>query len=202
MNSTEILGDTSPLVLKLVLIGSGGVGKTSFHSRFFDKLFPKDQSTIGVDFKIQKIVKEGRECKYQVWDPSGGERFKVITQSYYRNARGLLIFVDLSIEATIEEYIDNWMLEIEKQSSDNVCKLLIGSKCDFPQKISDEACEQYAQQYNMAYFKTSAKEDINITEAMESIMEAVFQQAKYQNFQNVHIQPKYTNFNEPANTCC
>ncbi|TNV75534.1 hypothetical protein FGO68_gene12182 [Halteria grandinella] len=183
MNSADIPGDLppQPLILKLVLLGWHGVGKTSFLTRFHEGMFSTYQPSIGFDFRIHKVVKEERECKYQIWDLSGSERFRVITQSYYRGARGLLIFVDLSIETPIVEQLDSWLKDSEKHCSDNVCKFLIGT------------CENYAQQYNMTFFKTSAKADVNITEAMESIMESVFQQAKDQNFQNVQVQLRHPN---------
>ncbi|TNV75675.1 hypothetical protein FGO68_gene3340 [Halteria grandinella] len=202
MNSAEIPEDTQPVLLKLVMIGWQGVGKSSFISRFHYKEFPHPYSTISVEFVKHKVIKEGRECKYQIWDPAGAERFRVITQSFYRHAHGLFIFVDLSITVPIEEQIDHWMKESEKYSSDNVCRILIGSKCDLPQIISDEACEKYAQQYKMAYFKTSAKEGINVTEAVESLMESVFQQIKDQNFQNIQLQIRYRPQIQQGGNCC
>ncbi|TNV75546.1 hypothetical protein FGO68_gene1134 [Halteria grandinella] len=198
--------DPSPLILKLVLVGSYGVGKTSFFMRFHDQLFPNiyARPTIGIDFKLHKVVKEGRECRYQVWDPSGGEKFRAVSPMYYRGARGLLIFVDLSIEIPIKDQLVHLMRDLEMFSSDNVCMILIGSKCDLPQKVSDEECEQYAQQYNMKFFKTSAFEDINVTGAMESIMETVYQQEKDQNIQSVQINPRRANPNpnQQAFICC
>ncbi|TNV75521.1 hypothetical protein FGO68_gene12211 [Halteria grandinella] len=202
MNSAEIpVTIPSPLVLKLVMLGYHGVGKTSFLSMFVDKVF-SNKSIIGVDFKIHKVVKEGRECKYQIWDPSGGEKFRTFAKMYLRNAHGFLIFVDLSINTPVNEQVDHWMQEIQDYSSPNVCKILIGSKCDLPQLISDESCEKYAQSYNMVYFKTSAKEDVNVTDSMESIMDEVFQKVKDEYFQKIQLQQRQANPNEQNGACC
>ncbi|TNV72001.1 hypothetical protein FGO68_gene7594 [Halteria grandinella] len=183
------------------MLGYHGVGKTSFLSMFVDKVFA-NKSIIGVDFKIHKGVKEGRECKYQIWDPSGGEKFRTFAKMYLKNAHGFLIFVDLSKRMPIEEQVDYWMQEIKAYSSPNVCKVLIGSKCDLPQLISDEACMEYAQQNSMEYFKTSAKEDSNVAEAMDRIMEGVFQQTNDQNKQNIQLQQRQLNPNLQGRGCC
>ncbi len=84
-------------VIKLLLIGDSGVGKTSILLRFADDSFTLDHiPTLGIDFKIKTVEIEGKVCKMQIWDTAGQERFRTIASSYYRGASGVLVVYDVT----------------------------------------------------------------------------------------------------------
>ncbi len=61
--------------------------------------------------------------------------------------------------------IKNWIKQIEQNAQNNVCKVLVGNKCDMDQrKISFEQGAQLAKDYNMKFFETSAKTSYNVNE--------------------------------------
>jgi len=86
---------TTPVpTLKILLIGSSSVGKSSLLLRFTDDEFlsPEETSaTIGVDYKIKFINVGGKRFKLSVWDTAGQERFRTLTSSYYRGAQGVIV---------------------------------------------------------------------------------------------------------------
>ena len=51
------------------------------------------------------------------------------------------------------------MAEIDKFATDNVCKVLVGNKCDLTSKrvVSTEDGENLAKTYGVPYLETSAK---------------------------------------------
>jgi small GTP-binding protein len=74
-------------VLKILLLGDSGVGKSSILLRFADDAFYDSQSaTIGVDFKVKFMNVLDRKFKIAIWDTAGQERFRTITSSYYKDA--------------------------------------------------------------------------------------------------------------------
>ena len=78
-------------LVKTVMIGDSGVGKSSLLRQFTDERFPIDHiSTIGVDFEIKTMDVVGKKAKLQVWDTAGQERFHNITTSYYKGANLLV----------------------------------------------------------------------------------------------------------------
>lgn len=117
-------------LFKLLLIGDSSVGKSCLLLRFADDSYVDTYiSTIGVDFKIRTIDLDGKTVKLQIWDTAGQERFRTITSSYYRGAHGIIIVYDVTDMESFNN-IKQWLSEIDRYASDNVCKLLVGNKCD------------------------------------------------------------------------
>eukprot|EP00761_Pharyngomonas_kirbyi_P012284 gb/GECH01012311.1/.p1 GENE.gb/GECH01012311.1/~~gb/GECH01012311.1/.p1 ORF type:complete len:217 (+),score=46.29 gb/GECH01012311.1/:1-651(+) len=162
-------------LIKLLLIGDSGVGKSCLLLRFSDDSFTASFiTTIGIDFKIRTIELEGKRIKLQIWDTAGQERFRTITSAYYRGAMGILLCYDVTEEASFMN-VRNWMKNIEQHASKNVNKILLGNKCDLVEKkvITKEQGEQLAQEYDIKFFETSAKNNINVEEAFLTIAQDI-----------------------------
>ncbi|KAL4341336.1 hypothetical protein GQ457_08G012770 [Hibiscus cannabinus] len=117
-------------LIKLLLIGDSGVGKSCLLLRFSDGSFTTSFiTTIGIDFKIRTVELDGKRIKLQIWDTAGQERFRTITTAYYRGAMGILLVYDVTDESSFNN-IRNWIRNIEQHASDNVNKILVGNKAD------------------------------------------------------------------------
>jgi len=117
-------------LIKLLLIGDSGVGKSCLLLRYSDDSFTSSFiTTIGIDFKIKSIIIETSKVKLQVWDTAGQERFRTITTAYYRGAMGILLVYDVTDENSFAN-VRNWMRQIDQNASANVNRLLIANKCD------------------------------------------------------------------------
>lgn len=79
--------------------------------------------------KIRTIELDGKLIKLQIWDAAGQERFRTITTNYYRGSNGILIAYDITNRKTFEN-VRFWLQEINNHANENVCKILIGNKCD------------------------------------------------------------------------
>jgi len=163
---------TFDLQIKLLMIGDSGVGKTCLLLRYANDSFsPTFITTIGIDFKIKTVCLDNTVVKLQIWDTAGQERFRTITTSYFRGAQGILLVYDVCDRGSFEN-ITNWIGQIEQHADINVTKVLIGNKCDAdPGKIQVTEAEgqALADQYGIKFFLTSAKNDLRVTEAFESV---------------------------------
>ena len=149
------------------MIGNSGVGKSCLLIRFTDDTFSDSYvTTIGVDFKIKTLDIEGKSCKLQIWDTAGQERFRNIISSYYRGAQGIMLVYDITDMESFQN-LNTWLIEIEKNASKNVYKILVGNKCDMEneRKVTVEQGKDFATQYGMKFFETSAKESTNVSDA-------------------------------------
>ena len=88
--------DDSDYIVKVVIIGDSGVGKTNILMRFCDNDFKTNYSaTIGVDFKIKAVHVNGKKIKLQIWDTAGQERYKNINKTYFSGAAAIILTYSL-----------------------------------------------------------------------------------------------------------
>jgi len=149
----------------LLIIGESGVGKTCLLLRFTDDSFTANHlTTIGIDFKIKIINLENKLIKLQIWDTAGQERFRTITKTYYKGAHGIILTYDVT-DANSFKNIRNWIKQIEANAQTNVCKVLVGNKCDKPDRtVTEEEGKKLAEDFGMILFETSAKTNKNVSE--------------------------------------
>jgi len=159
-------------LIKLLLIGDSGVGKSCLLLRFSEDSFTSSFiTTIGIDFKIKKILLDNKWIKLQIWDTAGQERFRTITSAYYRGAMGILLVYDVTDEASFNN-IRNWMKNIETHASSAVNKILVGNKCDIDESkraVPYSKGQALANEFGIKFFETSAKSNINVEETFQSI---------------------------------
>lgn len=159
-------------LIKLLLIGDSGVGKSCLLLRYSDDSFTSSFiTTIGIDFKIKSILCGESKVKLQIWDTAGQERFRTITTAYYRGAMGILLVYDVSDEASFTN-VRNWMRQIDQNAAENVNRLLIGNKSDVDpadRKVTYEQGKTLAADYGIKFFETSAKLNSNVDDAFMSI---------------------------------
>ena len=159
----EVKATTYPL--KITIVGSSSVGKTSILKRYienqFDELSPT--ATIVAEFKAKKInIDPFTEAELQIWDTAGQEMYRSVTKNYLHDSNGILIVFDLTNEKSFED-LDSWIEDINNTVDEKVPRILIGNKSDLPEKkISFEQASKYAQEHNMKYQIVSAKNGINI----------------------------------------
>ena len=162
-------------LIKLLLIGDSGVGKSCLLLRFCDDTFsPTFITTIGIDFKIRTITMDKKRLKMQIWDTAGQERFRTITTAYYRGAQGILLVYDVTDEKSFQN-IRNWIAQLQEHASDTVAKILVGNKCDMVDKrvVDTQRGQELADEFGIQFFETSAKNTINVEEAFECLARQV-----------------------------
>ncbi|XP_060579694.1 uncharacterized protein LOC132736560 [Ruditapes philippinarum] len=164
------------LLFKILVIGDENTGKSALLLRYADDTFSDSYiATIGVDFRVKTIELHGKTVKLQIWDTAGQERFRTITTSYYRGTQGVIIVFDVTDRSTFRR-VESWVTDIEKYGSDDVEKLLVGNKCDLTSKrcVTEQEAKSLALINNMDYVETSAKENINVEKAFETLCKEMF----------------------------
>ena len=164
----------SEINLKILLIGDTSVGKTSILSKYIDDKFDEVHiSTIGVEFKVKSLTIKGKKVKLRIWDTSGQERYRSITQNFYRNANGILYIFDLTRKESFEN-IKDWLIESYNCDS-KVKKLLVGNKVDLDKnkQMDKQIIENYAEKKEMKYYEVSAKMGTNINKIFRELAESI-----------------------------
>ena len=131
-------------VLKVCVMGEGGVGKTTLTKRIITGIFDQaTKMTIGVDFHLLRtsifdpLTKDDDESEdvpqlqisAQIWDFAGEERFRFMLPRYCKGAVGGILCFDLSRYSTTH-YIQEWYDIWKENAPEGSPLILIGTKSD------------------------------------------------------------------------
>ena len=76
----------------MIIIGDSGVGKSNILLRYSQGKFVENyMMTIGINYMFKVVQVDDAKIKLQIWDTAGQDKYKTITQNYYRNSDGVLI---------------------------------------------------------------------------------------------------------------
>ncbi|GAY57297.1 hypothetical protein CUMW_178350 [Citrus unshiu] len=165
-------------LLKVIILGDSGVGKTSLMNQYVNKKFSNQyKATIGADFLTKEVQFEDRLFTLQIWDTAGQERFQSLGVAFYRGADCCVLVYDVNSMKSFDN-LNNWREEFLIQASpsdpDNFPFVVLGNKIDVDGGNSRVVSEKKARAWcaskgNIPYFETSAKEGINVEEAFQCI---------------------------------
>ena len=154
-------------VVKTVLLGDAGVGKTSLVYRFIENKFRDNyKSTLGVNLMKKDMEVEGYGgVSAQIWDLGGQESFRSLRKLYLEGANGGLVIFDLTDKKSFDK-LNDWLESFREARGDQPL-LLIGNKSDLKNqlKITEKEANKYAKNNNMDLILTSAKTGQNVEEA-------------------------------------
>lgn len=173
-------------MVRFILLGTSGVGKTSILHRFCDgKFIGSTQSTIGVDFKWRDIELDGEIFRLHVWDTAGQEQFKVIARNYYRQADGALLVYDATDPQSLDE-LQGFIDDARELCPLGVVFVLLGNKIDLVSSSKSEAVraqgEAFARRRGIPlFFETSAANGACIDEAFEVLCRHVLNNRRANN---------------------
>ena len=161
------------ILLKLVMIGDSGVGKTNILSRYINNEFSSiTKVTVGVEFFSTLIKKNNKLIKLQIWDTAGQERYKSITSAYYKGAKGAFVVYDITKMKTFKN-LDKWITELKANGNEDIYIILIGNKLDLEKnrEVMTNDVKRKAEELKVGYFETSALDGSNIEHAFDVIVE-------------------------------
>ena len=154
---------------KVVIIGDSNVGKTCLITRFNHNKFDTTAPTIGAIHHI----KTAENISLDIWDTAGQERFKSMIPMYYKGASAIIICFDITNQDSFEG-AQNWHTEIF-ESVKKVIIVLCGTKRDLEQKrqVDYSISKKFGDKNGIKYFETSAKDNFNVQEIFNFIVEEI-----------------------------
>jgi len=160
------------VLLKVILLGDSGVGKSSIMNQYVHESFTADyKATIGADFLTKHLLVEGDAVTMQIWDTAGQERFQSLGVAFYRGADCCALTFDVNEEKTFDS-IATWKDEfLHKASVQDPARfpfVLLGNKIDLEnnREVSRKQALKWCQENgNIVYYETSAKAGTGVQDA-------------------------------------
>ncbi|KAK2971186.1 hypothetical protein RJ640_008610 [Escallonia rubra] len=213
------------MLLKVIILGDSGVGKTSLMNQYPPNPTPQIPSfklyvnrkfsnqykaTIGADFLTKEVQFEDRLFTMQIWDTAGQERFQSLGVAFYRGADCCVLVYDVNVTKSFEN-LNNWREEFLIQASpsdpENFPFVVLGNKIDIDGGNSRVVSEKKARAWcaskgNIPYFETSAKEGFNVEAAFQCIAKNALKNEPEEEFNESlrRLRKLINDVNEPEST--
>ena len=167
--------------LKIILIGNVSTGKTSIIDRYVKNIFnEKCKATIGPNFSHKIIKKNGVIFRLQFWDIPGQDRTPSLTSIFCRDSHGVVFCCEVNDQKSLED-ISIWKKSLESfKDIKDLPVILLENKCDLlgdnEEKYNENINEtiKFAENNNIdKVFRTSAKIDYNIENAMSFLIDEI-----------------------------
>lgn len=92
-------------ILKVIILGDSGVGKTSLMHRYVNNKYSQQyKATIGADFLTKEVNVDDKVATMQIWDTAGQKRFQSLGVAFYRGADCYVLVYDLTNTKIILKY--------------------------------------------------------------------------------------------------
>jgi Ras-related protein Rab-18 len=167
--------ETPSRSFKLILIGDSGVGKTSIIYRYCKNAYQEERApTVGLA-NHPMIVRKNDQCiKLSIWDTAGQEKFKTLTNTYYRNCQAAILVYDISRPQTLDHLESLWIPELNGIIS-GFLMMIVGNKLDLRSGedcegfVSMKTGEQFAQSHGALFVESSAKTAEQVKELFDEL---------------------------------
>lgn len=120
---------TNPVTYKVVLVGDGSVGKTTFIMRHLTGDYIRTYvPTLGVEVHPLTFSTNYGPIRFNVWDTAGQEKFRGLGEGYYIQAEGCLAFFDVTSRPSFA-HLGDWVDGVRGKVGE-IPTILCGTKCD------------------------------------------------------------------------
>jgi len=168
----KMAGESMKFTFKVVILGDGGVGKTSLLNKFIEKTFEQDyKSTIGTNImRVDYPVMENVTVGFALWDLAGQQFFQKVRQMYLQGCQAALFVYDVTRPETLYN-LENWKNELHAVAGTDVKSLMVGNKTDLTEErqVTFEEGKKVADDLGMSYLETSAKTGENVNHAFGAL---------------------------------
>lgn len=114
---------------KVVLVGDGGVGKSTFVQRLGGGRFEgKYVATLGANVTPLRFETNHGPICLNIWDCAGQEKFGGLRDGYFTQAQGAIFMYDTTSDLTLAN-TKYWLADV-KRVTGNLPAVLVASKCD------------------------------------------------------------------------
>ncbi|XP_059089821.1 ras-related protein Rab-23-like [Tigriopus californicus] len=160
------------IAIKVVVVGNGGVGKSSMIQRYCKGTFTKKyKKTIGVDFLEKQITTSGEDLRLMLWDTAGQEEFDAITKAYYRGAQACVIAFSTTDKPSFNA-VKKWKRKVEDECG-HIPMVLVQNKIDLlsESQVDNNEIEKFSRNTGIRLFRISVKDNLNVSKVFNNLAE-------------------------------
>lgn len=162
----------------IVVIGSGGTGKSCLTNQFVTGVFTEDYDPTIEDSYRKRVCVDGEMGVLDILDTAGQEEYSSMLDEYLRRGQGFILVYAITSNASFSE-VQNfkeklWICKDLKQS-ERVPFILVGNKADLEseRQVTTGEGQDLAKFFGCPFFEASAKTAVNVNEIFHQIVREI-----------------------------
>ncbi|XP_066968571.1 ras-related protein Rap-1b isoform X1 [Macrobrachium rosenbergii] len=160
---------------KIVVLGSGGVGKSALTVQFVQGIFVEKYDPTIEDSYRKQVEVDGQQCMLEILDTAGTEQFTAMRDLYMKNGQGFVLVYSITAQSTFNDLQDLREQILRVKDTDNVPMILVGNKCDLEDErvVGKDQGLNLAKSFSCAFLESSAKAKINVNEIFYDLVRQI-----------------------------
>jgi len=160
---------------KLVVLGSGGVGKSALTVQFVQGIFVEKYDPTIEDSYRKQIEIDGGQCMLEILDTAGTEQFTAMRDLYMKNGQGFVLVYSIIAQSTFNDLPDLREQILRVKDKDEVPMVLVGNKCDLNDQrvISTDQGSDLSRKFTCAFLEASAKTRVNVEQIFHDLIRQI-----------------------------
>lgn len=175
VNAVALSGSTMR-EYKIVVLGSGGVGKSALTVQFVQGIFVEKYDPTIEDSYRKQVEVDGQQCMLEILDTAGTEQFTAMRDLYMKNGQGFVLVYSITAQSTFNDLQDLREQILRVKDMDDVPMILVGNKCDLEDErvVGKDQGANLARSFNnCAFLESSAKAKINVNEIFYDLVRQI-----------------------------
>lgn len=160
---------------KIVVLGSGGVGKSALTVQFVQGIFVEKYDPTIEDSYRKQVEVDGQQCMLEILDTAGTEQFTAMRDLYMKNGQGFVLVYSITAQSTFNDLQDLREQILRVKDENDVPMVLVGNKCDLEEErvVQKDHGIGLSRQFNCAFMESSAKAKINVNDIFYDLVRQV-----------------------------
>lgn len=160
---------------KIVVLGSGGVGKSALTVQFVQGVFVEKYDPTIEDSYRKQVEVDGQQCMLEILDTAGTEQFTAMRDLYMKNGQGFVLVYSITAQSTFNDLQDLREQILRVKDTDDVPMVLVGNKCDLEEErvVGKDQGMNLSHQFNCAFMETSAKAKIKVIDIFYDLVRQI-----------------------------
>jgi len=162
-------------LLKVIMVGSGGVGKSALTLQFMYDEFVEDYEPTKADSYRKKITLDDEEVQIDILDTAGQEDYAAIRDNYFRSGEGFLCVFSITEYESFQATQEFREQILRVKGEENVPFVLVGNKADLEdrRRVPQDEAVQLAHNWGVPYIETSAKTRMNVENVFKELLREI-----------------------------
>jgi len=160
-----------PEEIYLVVLGSGGVGKSTTVVQYVQRIFVERYDPTIEDEYLKVVTFLDKTSKLSILDTAGTERFTAMRDLYMKNGQTFIFAFSVTSKDSLSSlpYLIDQLSRVKDKEPQEIPFVISGNKVDLVEQrcVSFQEGYELAAKYGCPYVETSAKTNFNINKAFQ-----------------------------------